>query len=95
MMRGCALLHGLVVEPELLHRADAQVLEHDVGAFEQPEEQLLPLRMLQIDLDAFLVAMKLTKYDGCRSSWVVVERRSPAARDVADSRRFDFDDVAP
>src|SRR5204863_8742074 len=56
---GLALARTLVVDAEPGDRADPQVLEHDVGAVEQPEEQRLALWMLQIERDALLVAVQV------------------------------------
>ena len=78
-----------VVDAELLDRADAKVLQHDVGALEEAEEELLALRMLEIDLDAALVPVQADEV----RRLVVVEGWSPGACDVSVSGRLDLDDL--
>jgi hypothetical protein len=78
----------VVVNPQLLHRANAHVLEHDVGPLEKPKEQVPTLRVLQIDLDALLVAVQVDEVRRLFS----VKRRTPLAGDVAAAGRFDLDD---
>ena len=77
-----------VADAELVDGADAQVLEHDVGAIEQPEEDRLALGMLQIERDALLVAIQVDEV----GRLVAVERRPPGARDLA-VERLDLDDL--
>ena len=78
---------GLVAEPELVDHADAVILEDDVGALHQLEEQVLALGVLEVDDHALLVAMETDEV----RRLAAVERRAPRARDVA-ARRLDRDD---
>jgi hypothetical protein len=55
------LLQVLVPEAEALHRAEAPVLGHDVGAGDQLLEQLGALRRLQLERDAELVAVPVLR----------------------------------
>src|SRR5215470_3694343 len=48
----------LVAQAQALERARAVILQHDVRALHELEEELLALRALEIDLDALLVAMQ-------------------------------------
>ncbi len=54
---GPARLQRLVAEPQLLHHAGTEILRHHVGRIDQPQRQLAPLRRLQVDGDAALVAV--------------------------------------
>ena len=78
-----------VVDAELLDRPDPKILQHDVGVLEETKEEVLALRMFEIDLDAALVPVQADEV----RRLALVERRSPGARDVAVSGRFDLDDL--
>src|ERR1051326_3818254 len=74
--------HARVVDPQLRDSADAQVLEHDVGAFGEAQEDRAALGVLQIDRDALLVPIEV---DDVRRL-AAVERRTPSPRDLAVNR---------
>ena len=78
----------LVADAEPRDGADAQVLEHHVGALEQPEEDRLAVGVLQIERDALLVAVQVDEV----RRLVAIERRAPRARDLA-VERLDLDDL--
>ena len=80
------LANALVVDAELCDGPDAKVLEHDVGALEQPEEDRFAFRMLEIERDALLVAIEVDEV----RRLAAVERRPPRARDLA-AERLDLD----
>jgi hypothetical protein len=87
-----------VVDPQLLHGADPQVLQHHVRPIEQPEEDRPALRVLQVDRDALLVAVKVDEVGrfpldaASRTVVPFVERRPPRPGHVARAGRFDLDD---
>ncbi len=86
-------VHGaaiLVAEAEALHRRRAHRADHRVDGGHQPEECVAPLRLLQVEDDAALVAVghqKEMPHSG------VSERRNPP-RNIA-FRRFDLDHLGP
>jgi len=51
------LARGFVIESKPGERADAVILQHDVAALDQAEEQLLAPRVLEVDDEAPLVAV--------------------------------------
>ena len=61
---GIALASLLVGEPQPLQRAGPVVLEHDVRALHQVEEERSFLRVLEIHLDALLVAVQAHEIRG-------------------------------
>ena len=85
---GLAFARARVIDAELRHRADAQVLEHDVRALQQPEEQRFALGMLQVERDALFIAIQVDEV----GRFVAVEGRTPRARDFA-VERLDLDDL--
>ena len=79
----------LGAEAPLLHRAGAEVLEHDVGARGQLGGDPLALGLAQVERDAALVAGE----DRPPQAVVVVAQAAPVAHRVADARRLDLDHV--
>src|SRR5262249_10177486 len=74
-------------QAQALQRAGAVVLEDDVRAFDELEEQLLAPRMLEIHLDALLVAVQAHEVRGLATR----QRRPPRARDVAGALGLELD----
>src|ERR1017187_3418457 len=81
----------LIVQPELLEDARPEVLDHDVSLGDQAVEQAPPFRGLEIERDAFLVAVDAQEVH----AFPVDERRTPGARVVALVRLLDLDDARP
>ena len=80
MMRGFAFARAVVVDAQPLHRADPQVLQHDVGALEQPEEERLAVGMLQVDRDALLVPIQVDEIGGFARRRTAAPTRAPCRR---------------
>ena len=74
----------LVIDAEALFHVRAKILDHHVGFLDQPLERREPLRRLQVDGDAPLVAVQIHEVR-------VVAR--PAHRLFGIRRRFDLNDV--
>ena len=77
-----ALVQVLGAEAPLLHRAGAEVLEHDVGGGGQLGGDALPLGLAQVERDGALVAGQDRPPQGA----VVVAQAAPVAHRVADLR---------
>ena len=56
---GVNLLEGLIAQPQPLHHAGPEVLQHHIGLLHHLEEGLFPLRGLQIEGDTLLVAVEV------------------------------------
>ena len=56
-----------------------------------PDDQGMPLGVLEVDRDALLVAVQVHEI----RRLVVVKRRAPGAGDVSGTWRLDFDHLAP
>ena len=76
-------------EPEPLEGPGAEVLDDDVGALDKPLEDLLPIRVLEIQRDAPLVAVDREVVRGDPADL----RRRPFAGLVALSGLLDLHDV--
>ena len=83
--------HRLVAESEPLHGAGPEVLDEHVGPVEQPLEHRAPARRLEVQRQAFLVAVDAEEI----RALAVDERRSPAARVVPLAGLLDLDDARP
>ena len=60
---GVDLAHLLVAETHLLHGTGPEVLQHHVGDFQKPEEQLFAFRVAGIEGDALLAPVVGRKLD--------------------------------
>jgi hypothetical protein len=80
-----------VVGPEapLLHRAGAEVLQHDVGGCREVGGDLLGASLAQVERHAALVAGQ----DRPPQAVVVVAQAAPVAHRVAVAGRLDLDHV--
>ena len=79
----------LVAEAEPGEGADPVVLEHDVAPLHEAEEELLALRVLQVDLDPLLVPVQAHEVRGLAAG----QRRAPGAGDVAGVLGLELDDL--
>jgi hypothetical protein len=79
----------LVAEAEPGEGTDAVVLEHDVAPLHEAEEELLALRVFQIDLDPLLVPVQAHEVGGLAAG----QRRAPGAGDVAGVLGLELDDL--
>jgi hypothetical protein len=61
------LFQGLVIEAQLLHGLGLEVLAHHVGGGDQPEHRFLALWRVQVQRQAFLVAVEQRKKAGARA----------------------------
>ncbi len=86
---GVGLGQHVVAEPQLLHRAGAVVLRQHVGVAHHPQQDVLALRVLQVQGDAALVAVHHQE----RRRHAVDARLAVAARVVAAGQLLDLDDV--
>ena len=80
--------HRGVVEAQPGQRAGPEVLDEHIRLRDQPLEDLAAGRLLEIERDAFLVAVDAQEI----RAFAVQERRSPAARVVALAGLLDLDD---
>ena len=79
----------VVAEPPLLQRARPEVLDDDVAALDEIEEQVAACGLAQVERDGFLVA-------GVHRPEEVVPVEfglSPGAQRIRRPRRFDLDDL--
>src|SRR4029077_16898428 len=76
---GVPLARGLVAEPEPREGAHPVVLQHHVALVHEPKEETLSFRVLQVHLDALLVAVQAHEV----GRFAAGQRRAPGARDVA------------
>ena len=77
---------GLIAQPPFLHRAGLEVLNNDVGVFQQAQQHLPPLLAPQIKRDALLVAV----HPEVIARIAIQEWRPPTAGFIA-LRRLDLD----
>ena len=77
----------VVIEAELRQRSRTEVLDDHVALRDQLLEQPPSLRVLEVDGDAFLVAIDAQEV----RAFAFEERRAPGARIVAFARLFDLD----
>jgi len=77
----------LVIQPELGQRSRTKVLDDHIALDDQLLEQATPLRVLEVDGDAFLVAIDAEEV----RALAFEERRTPRARVVALPRLLDLD----
>ena len=78
----------LVTEPQALHRANAKVLDHDIGGQDQRPRVSLALLALEIERHTFLVAVDRAK--GRR-----ILHAAPTTERVAPGWLLDLDNVGP
>src|ERR1051325_6938838 len=79
----------VVLEAEALSRRGPEVLDQDIGGFEQREQNLPALRLAEIEGEALLVAIERAK-----ARAIALVLRIAAAVGVAFARQLDFDDLA-
>ena len=82
-----------VAEAETVHRARLEVLAHDVDFAREPEKEVTPLRVLEVDADAVLaeVVAEIRGADGAAvARGHRGDRRAPR---LADPRVLDLDDL--
>ena len=84
------LRERVVPEPEALHRARAEVLDHHVGRLRQRLEHLAAARRLQVERHALLVQVHEAEEDRVDARLL----SEPVARRLA-RRRLDLDDLGP
>ena len=80
-----------VIETELRQRVRTKVLHHHVGAIDETIDERAPVRMLEIERDAFLVPVDAQEI----GAFAVEKRRPPGACVVAFPRLFHLDDARP
>ena len=78
----------VVADAPFFHRARLEVLDQDVGAFQQAQQHRAAVGLADVERDGALVAVDADEVAGV----VVVERRAPVAHLVA-LRRLDLDHV--
>src|SRR5262252_6376668 len=77
-----------IADTQTVDDARAQILHDHVGAFGEPHEDLFPFRLLDIESDAFLVAVHTTE-----ARAVVLRFLVPSAKGVSPSGSFDLVDI--
>ena len=82
------LEHRIIAETPFFQSTGLEVVDQDVGAFEQAQDHVAPLGLADVDGDGALVAVGAGKIGGKP----VVEGRAPAAR-LVPLRRLDLDDL--
>lgn len=85
-------MHGfdrLVVERHPRECPELEVFDNEIGFGEERVEERSPLGMLEVESDAFLVAIDAQKVRALAGD----KRRAPCARLVAAARLFDLDDA--
>ena len=90
--RGIQRVHVRGREPEPVQHAGAEVLDHDVGAFQQFAQNRPPVVALQVQGDGLLVAVAGQEVRGLGIVLGADERRTPAAGVVSGARVLDLDD---
>ncbi len=83
-----AFRQRVVAETPLFHRSRLEVLDQDVGAFQQAQQHRLTLRLADVERDRALVAVDADEIAGV----TFVERRAPVAH-LVTLRRLDLDHV--
>src|SRR5689334_3893223 len=76
-----------VVESELLQRSRTEVLDEDVRLGGQAIERCAPVRMFEIERDAFLVAVDAQEV----RAFTLEEWRAPRSSVIAFARLLDLD----
>jgi hypothetical protein len=90
---GVVLCEVPVPEPPLVHLADAEVLDEDVGVASEVAEHLASVLAREVERHRALVAVDARVV---RAHLAVAEgRRVPAPRLITAPRAFDLDDVRP
>ena len=79
-------------ESQPVQDAGTEVLDHDVGAFQQFAQHCPPVVALQVQGDGFLVAVAGQEVRGLRIVLGAHERRPPAAGVVPGAGVLDLDD---
>ncbi len=79
---------GLEAEAEALHRAGTEVLQHYIGARDEPAQDGLPLRRLEVEGEALLAAINRHEVGG-----LAPREGRPSARVVSLARLLDLDDL--
>jgi hypothetical protein len=82
-------VQGVVAEPHLVERARAEVLDQHVRAGDERVEQPTPFGVLEVQRDAFLVAVDAQEVRALACD----ERRAPRAGVVAAAGPLDLDDA--
>ena len=80
------LRQHVVADPPFLHGARLEVLDHDVGAFQQAQQHRAAFRLADVERYGALVAIDADEVAGV----ILVKRRAPVAHLVA-LRRLDLD----
>ena len=88
--RGVLLAQRLVAHAELVHRARAEVLDHDVRAPHQLAQELLALGRLEVERDAELVAVELGE-EAAEAPVALADERREVPRVVGLVRVLDLD----
>src|SRR5439155_21947868 len=83
-------LHRVVAEPQSLHDAGAEILGDDIAFLDQAAGDFLPLRGLQVDDDAALVAVEQQEEKAVELGIVAVPQLAGA---VAALRVLDLDHI--
>ena len=83
------LAHPVVADPPALERPGPEVLDDDVGMLDEPQEQLLPARLAQVERDALLVP----RLHGPPQRAALVAGLAPLADRVRLPGRLDLDDL--
>src|SRR5690349_7699116 len=78
-----------VSKPETVHRARAEVFDENVGARDKRVEDRAAARMLEVERDAFFVAVDAEEI----GALALDEGGTPAACIVPLARLFDLDDA--
>src|SRR5207249_12340595 len=84
---GVARRERRVIKAELAERAWPEVFHHHVALGDQPVENRSPFRLLEVERDAFLVAIDAQEV----RALALEERRAPRARIVALARLLNLD----
>ena len=87
---GVAAGEGLPAVAEAVHHAGTEVLHEDIAGGQDRVENLSVVRALEVERDAFLVAVECHEIPGLSS-----HEGKPLARIVADIGPFDLDDAGP
>src|SRR5262249_37842618 len=81
---------GIIAEPETLHRAGPEVLQHDVRLADQLSQDVLAFRSFHVEGEALLAPVH-----GHEVGRLATDERRPPARVVALGRLLDLDDLGP
>lgn len=86
---------GFVVDAQPRRHADAEVVEHHVGAPHEVEEHGLASRALEVDADALLVAVEREVVGAHAVAGIVGVVFEQSARALPGAGRFDLDGACP